>query len=356
MDRPNEESSPRKAAVTRADVARYARVSTAVVSYVINDGPRAVSEATAARVRDAIERLGYRPNSTARALAVGSTKTIGLVVPDSTNAFFAEYALEVQRSAANLGYALLITNSGFDPRIGFRSVLDMCDRQIDGLILARSAGVTIGDLTRRGVRTPVVLIDSAGPLPGNTTVGSDSVGGAAAAIEHLLLVHQHPSVALIIGVEVADAVDGREHSWTEVHARHRRALGILERTDFTREGGYAAGMRLLQRPDRPAAVFTSSDLQAVGLLRAAHELGLSVPEDLAVASFDGTQESAYSYPPLTTGHQPTGAMAEAAVNAVLRPVPQPTHQAFPMDLIIRASCGCPPQPLHDNQTRKRSPS
>ena len=81
MDRPNEESSPRKAAVTRADVARYARVSTAVVSYVINDGPRAVSEATAARVRDAIERLGYRPNSTARALAVGSTKTIGLVVP-----------------------------------------------------------------------------------------------------------------------------------------------------------------------------------------------------------------------------------------------------------------------------------
>lgn len=75
--------------MTRSDVARLAGVSTAVVSYVVNGGPRPVSTATAARVRDAIERLGYRPNTTARALALGSTKTLGLLVPDSTNAFFA---------------------------------------------------------------------------------------------------------------------------------------------------------------------------------------------------------------------------------------------------------------------------
>ena len=145
----------RRAGATRNDVARLAGVSTAVVSYVVNGGPRPVSEPTAARVRDAIERLGYRPNTTARALAVGSTKTIGLVVPDSTNPFFAEYAWQIQRVATDLGYAVLITNTGFDPVVEERSVLDLCDRQIDGLLLARSSGVR-GSATSRaaGSRCP----------------------------------------------------------------------------------------------------------------------------------------------------------------------------------------------------------
>ena len=141
----------RRAGVTRSDVARLAGVSTAVVSYVVNGGPRPVSEPTAARVRDAIERLGYRPNTTARALAIGSTKSIGLVVPDSTNPFFAEYAWQIQRAATDLGYAVLITNTGFDPVVEERSVLDLCDRQIDGLLLARASGLLrVGELSRGG--------------------------------------------------------------------------------------------------------------------------------------------------------------------------------------------------------------
>lgn len=339
--------SGRGAAVTRADVARSAGVSTAVVSYVVNGGPKSVSKATEERVRQAITRLGYRPNRTARALAMGTTKTLGLVVPDSTNPFYAEYALEIQRAAHRRGYAVLITSSGFDAEVELRAMLDLCDRQIDGLIV--TAGTSYGrlhELSRQGVRTPIVLIDSATSFPGFSTVGPAAAAGAAAVVEHLLSVHHHRGVALVIGDNADPATDGREAGWLQAHAARRRALGPVDRTAFTRDGGYEAGLRLLSaaqvRPgqDRPTAVITSSDLQATGLLRAAHELGLRVPTDLAIVSFDGTEETRYCWPALTTSRQPTEAMAEAAVQAVLDPARQPVHQSFAMDLLIRDSCGC----------------
>jgi LacI family transcriptional regulator len=332
----------RGSAVTRADVARYAGVSDAVVSWVVNGGPKSVSEATTTRVRDAIETLGYRPNSTARALALGSTRTLGLVVPDTTNPFYAEYAVALQRVAADLGYALLTISTGSDPSVELRGVLDLCDRQIDGLILARGtgAGGGVGELARRGVRTPVVLIDSAAPYPGHHTIGPDAADGIDTATDHLLRVHQHPSVSLIIGDTADIEIDGREAGWLKAHARNRRTPGVVERAPFTRVGGYEAGLRLLQRPDRPTAVVTGSDLQAVGLLRAVREHGLRIPEDLALASFDGTEEANFTWPPLTTSRQPIDEMANAAVTAVLHPDQTAGHQLFATQLTTGGSCGC----------------
>ncbi len=332
----------RRGGATRRDVARLAGVSTAVVSYVVNDGPRPVSPATAARVRDAIERLGYRPNTTARALAVGSTKTIGLVVPDSTNPFFAEYAWQIQRAATDLGYAVLITNTGFDPVVEERSVLDLFDRQIDGLLLARASGLLrVGELSRGGRRMPIVLIDAPSPVHGYTTVGPDGAAGAARVVEHLMDVHGHESVGLVIGDSADPTIDGRERGWTEAHARAGRRLGVVDRTRFSRQGGYEAGLRLLQRDDRPSALFVSADSQAIGLLHAARELGVSVPDEIAIGSFDDSEESRFSSPPLTTAQQPTRAMAEAAIGAVLRGATVPEHLVFEMPLVLRRSCGCP---------------
>ncbi|GAA3633251.1 LacI family DNA-binding transcriptional regulator [Microlunatus ginsengisoli] len=336
-------------AVTRADVARYAGVSDAVVSFVVNGGPKSVSEPTAARVREAIAQLGYRPNSTARALALGSTRTLGLVVPDATNPFYAEYTVAIQRAAAKLGFALLTISSGYDPAVELRGMLDLCDRQVDGLLLARGTGTTgAGELARRGVRTPVVLIDSTSPYPGHITIGSAAADGVDAVVEHLLRVHDHASVSLIIG-DTADAdTDGRETGWLRAHARNRRSPGQVEPAPFTRTGGHDAGIRLLQRTRRPTAIVTGSDLQAVGLLRAVRELGLRVPEDVALASFDGTEEASFTWSTLTTSRQPIDTMAEAAVSAVL--VAQANedghepgaseHRVFATDLVIGESCGC----------------
>ncbi len=100
-------------------------------------------------------------------------------------------------------------------------------------------------------------------------------------------------------------------------------------------------MRLLQRRDRPSAIFVSADLQAIGVLHAARELGISVPDEVAVGSFDDSEEARFCWPPLTTAQQPTPAMAEAAIAAVLRGEAEPAHLVFDMPLVVRRSCGCP---------------
>lgn len=332
----------RPKAVTRSDVARQAGVSTAVVSFVVNGGPKKVSEATKQRVLEAVEQLGYRPNRTARALSLGSTKTLGLVVPDTTNPFFAEYTRELQESAATQGYALLMTAGGPDPDGPLRSMLDLCDRQIDGLIVARATAVgRLDALRHHGALQPVAIIDAAAAVAGHTTIGPEAEEGMATAVRHLLTTHRHEGVALVIGDDVKPDTDGREAGWRGAHLSRGLPPGPVARTAFTRDGGRLAGLELLDRDDRPTAVVTSSDLQAIGLLAAAAELGLRVPEDLAVVSFDGAEETRFTLPPLTTVRQPVAAMAAAAIDLLVHHRPA-SHATFPMELVVRRSCGCAP--------------
>ena len=332
-------SAPR--AITRADVARYAGVSSAVVSYVVNGGPKPVAPATAARVRDAIDILGYRPNVNARALKLGTTGMLGLIVPDSSNPFFAEFALEIEQVAAERGVVLLMANSNSDVELESRLMVDLVGRQVDGLIVSPAAGPphppAVGE---RPPATRVVYIDNAVPVSGLHTIGADAVAGARFAVEHLLEVHGHETVGLLIGSGYRRSVDERETGWQDALRAAGRPDGPLARASFTREGGYQGGLRLLQRLPHPTAVFASNDLQAVGLVRAAHELGIRVPEDLAVVAFDGTQESEYCWPPLTSARQPVREMAAAAVRTVLDEPTAPTHRIFPVDLVVRRSCGC----------------
>jgi LacI family transcriptional regulator len=331
--------SPR--AVTRADVARYAGVSTAVVSYVVNNGPRPVAVETAARVRDAIDILGYRPNIMARSLKLGSTGMLGLVVPDSSNPFFAEYALEIERVAAERGLALLMANSASDIEREARLIVDLGSRQVDGLIVAGASGPprprAPGD---RLLTTPTVYIDSSVASAGHHTIGSDSTGGARQAVDHLLAVHGHQTVTLLMGTGAGTSVDGREVGWQQALQAAGRPDGPIVRMPFTREGGHLGGLRMLQTSEPPRAVFASSDLQAIGLLRAAHELAVRVPDELAIVAFDGTHESEYALPPLTVVRQQVREMAEAAVRTVLEGTGSVDHQVFGMDLIVRRSCGC----------------
>ena len=349
-------------AVTRDDVARYAGVSSAVVSYVVNDGPRPVAAATAARVREAIDLLGYRPNAAARALKVGSTGLLALVVPDSSNPFFAEFSLEIERAATKRGLALLVANSNSDIELESRLLADLAARQVDGLIVSGAAGPPPRG-SGSGSPTPTVYIDCALPVPGRHTLGSDAFGGARQAVEHLLVVHDHRTVALVIGVGAGSTTDQREAGWQQALEDADRPPGPVVRVPFTRNGGYLAGLRLFRSRPLPDAVFASNDIQAVGLMRAAHELGIALPDEVAIVSFDGTQESEYSWPPITSARQPVKEMAEAALRTVLDPTRVPSHQEFPMDLLIRRSCGCPdPAPdrperheRYRDRTRQRLP-
>lgn len=330
--------------VTRSDVARYAGVSTAVVSYVVNAGPRPVAEATASRVREAIRVLGYRPNASARALRTGSTRMLGLVVPEIGNPLFAELAVAVEQTAAKLGHAVILVNSESDPRIERRLIQSLVARQVDGIILSTvQYGSAVVDLSTLGM--PSVLLNTFEGRDGLETVGVDARAGARAGVEHLLS-HGHTRVALIIG-EPGDGIEAREQGWLDA----TRAAGLLDgplvRAAFTRRGGYEAALRLFDGPHPPTALFASSDMQAVGALRALAELGLRVPDDVAVVCFDGTDEADYATPQLSAVRQPVEQMAEEAVVRLVSPREgePPHHVSFTPVLRTGRSCGCPARPL-----------
>jgi LacI family transcriptional regulator len=336
-----QQAHPPRGPVTRKDVARYAGVSTAVVSYVVNGGPKKVAPATEARVQDAIRVLGYRPNAAARALKLGSSETIGLVIPDNSNPFFSLLAHAVEDAAAHLGYALVLTNSDGNLAKERRNIRNLAARQVDGVVLASVLfEPDLADLEAAEIPS-VLLSHSESPMV-VTSVGVDLVEGARTAVEHLVW-HGHKNIGLAMGTTTGNEPDGREEGWLQALREAGLPEGPIARSEFTREGGYAAGKRLLASGNRPTAIFASSDMQSVGILRALHEAGLSVPGDIALASFDGTVEAEYSWPPLTTVEQPVRAMAEAAVRALVgadRGEPA-RHRVFPTRLLVRQSCGCP---------------
>lgn len=331
---------PAKSTVTRQDVARLAGVSSAVVSYVVNDGPKRVSPATAAKVRDAIKALGYRPHAAARALKLGSSEMLGMVVPDTTNPFFATLARAVEEAAARKGSALLLANSGGSIANERRQVRNLVSRGVDGVFLCSVLfEPDLDELEQSDI--PAVLLNHSSEAPGFNSVGVELLEGSRQAVEHLIG-HGHRNIGLVMGLNAGNDLDAREVGWLRALEEAGLPEGPIIRGNFDRQGGYRAGRRLISSADRPTAVFVSSDLQAVGLLRAIQEAGLRIPEDLAVFSFDGSAEAEFSWPPLSTVGQPIEAMAEAAVEALggAKNDSETRNRTFPVELVLRGSCGC----------------
>lgn len=336
----------RRASATRADVARLAGVSSAVVSYVVNDGPRPVAAATAARVREAMELLGYRPNASARALRRGTTETLGLVVADSLNPYFAEYTAELVRAAAELGKRILIGDTYSNEAAESAIVEDLISRQVDGLLFASAFSRFDRSRAIASAGIPTVLIDCPGPVPGRRTVGSDAEGAAEMLVEHLVG-HGRRRIGMVVGADGGFGdPDPRERGWR----RGLRAVGLpdgaIVRVPWSREGGYAGAAALLAEDPSTDAVFASNDLQALGLLRALHERGVRVPDDIAVVSFDGTKEAEFCWPALTVARQPLPLLAKAALELLDRPeTAQGVHRQFAAELVLRHSCGCTPDQI-----------
>lgn len=339
MDMP-ETPTAAKPAVTRNDVARLANVSSAVVSYVVNGGPKRVAPATAARVHSAIAALGYRPNAAARALKLGSSEMLGMIVPDATNPFFAALCQAVEIAAADRGYTVLIANSAGTLNGERRHLGNFASRRLDGVFLSSVLfEPDVRDL--KAAEVPVVLLDHSVETPGFSSVGVDLADGAGQAVKHLIS-HGHTKIGLIMGTNTGGDLDAREVGWRQGLEEAGLQAGPVLRAPFSREGGYQAGKWLLNSTEMPTAVFASSDLLAVGMLLALHQAGIRVPQDLAIVSFDGSPEAEFSWPPLTTIAQPVEDMAVAAVEALVGDGAHLRNSVFPSRLITRSSCGCPP--------------
>lgn len=328
----------------RADVARLAGISPAVVSYVLNGGPRGVSPRARARVLAAVEELGYRPNDIARSLRMNRTMTFGLVVPDTANPYFAELARAIEEEAFRRGYTLLIGNAAEVDDRQTAYVRTFLARRVDGLFLVPAHGrAGCVDALRRAT-TPWLTLDR--QLTGLDAVSFlvDNRAGARAATEHLLE-HGRTRVACIAGPADVTPATERVAGWRDALA----ASGVqsdemsVNHGAFGRQAGYQAARDMLTS-GRYDSVFVASDEQAVGVLRAVSELGLQCPRDVAIASFDGIAESAFSVPGLTTMAQPLAAIAGAAVEWLVDQLDgapfEPRSVIMRPELVLRGSCGC----------------
>jgi LacI family transcriptional regulator len=328
-------------AVTRNDVAALAGVSSAVVSYVLNNGPRPVSESARARVLAAIETLGYSPDGLARALRMGSTRTLGLVVPDASNPFFAELARAVEDEAYARGYAVLVGNSADDPTRERSYITNLAERRVDGLIfVSATTDQHWDDLAR--LRIPILALDRSPDASPVSTIRSDNEGSAYLGVTHLLREHGHRKIGFV-GGPASSVTDERRSGW---------ARGVLEtgaiaagdvQVPFSYSGGWHAAEVLLAEDHPPSAVLVSSDVQALGMLSWANANGVAVPDSLAVVSIDGTEAGRFAAPALTSVAQPLESMADAAVREITKALAdphEPVHLTFQSELVVRRSCGC----------------
>ncbi|MBB2910310.1 LacI family transcriptional regulator [Streptosporangium becharense] len=323
-------------AVTLADVARRAGTSTAVVSYVMNDGPRPVAAATRERVLAAAAELGYRPNRIARALRARVSGVVGLVLADASNPYFAALARHIEQALESHGKLTLLGNAGFDPERQRQLAERFLDAQVDGLAVVSSDGGLDVATRAAAAGVPAVYVHHRPDRARTPLVAADNEASVHAAVEHLRW-HGHRRIAFLTGPDDVGPVGERRRAWQEAVAPHEREPRLL-RCDFSRAAAAALVQRLAAEDMLPRAVIVATDEQAIGVLSGASAAGLAVPDRLAVISCDGAPESAYTAPSLTVVAQPLEAMARYAVDLLFdRAAPPPALHA---PLIPRRSCGC----------------
>lgn len=326
---------------TIKDVARMAGVSTSTVSHVLNK-TRFVSPEITARVQQAIDQLHYTPSALARSLKVNQTRTLGMLVTSSTNPFFAEVVQGVEQRCYELGYSLVLCNTGGD-RARLGASLDMLQqKRVDGIIvMCTQANLNDGAFDRHA-SLPLVLADW-GPMGLKADLIKDSgQQGGQLATEHLIsLGHRH--IGCIAGPPGQRASDERLAGFEAAMA----AAGLAVRNEWILEGGFelaggkAAMAHLLTLPERPTAVFACNDMMAAGALRALADAGVKVPEQMSVVGYDNIELARYLVPRLTSIEQPKAVLGALAVDTLLARIREPhaPRRLLPLEpaLVVRES-------------------
>ncbi|WP_260961844.1 LacI family DNA-binding transcriptional regulator [Pseudomonas citri] len=307
---------------TIKDVAALAGISYTTVSHVLNK-TRPVSDEVRRKVEAAIERLDYVPSAVARSLKAKSTATIGLLVPNSLNPYFAELARGIEDYCERNGYCVILCNSDDNPSKQRSYLRVLLEKRIDGLIVA-SAGGDVGLVEGlAGVRTPMVIVDRGLDGLDADLVRIDHELGAYLATRHLLDLGHH-DIAFIGGPADTSVAQMRQAGYCRAldEAGIERPAERMLESDFTSTGGYRAAARLLERQP-PSAIFAANDMIGIGVLRAAAERNVRVPSELSVIGFDDIQLSRYVYPALTTVGQSILQLGEMAAEVLLRRIAAP---------------------------------
>ncbi|MFE7044339.1 LacI family DNA-binding transcriptional regulator [Streptomyces atratus] len=320
-------------AVTLADVARRADTSTAVVSYVMNNGPRPVAPHTRERVLAAAAELNYRPNLIARAMRSRTTGVVGLILADASNPYFGALARHVEQALEKRDKLTLTGNAGFSTDRQKHLVERFLAAQVDGIIIVSADGGPDVAAHAQAAGVRAVYVHNRPESADAPVVAADNDTAVHEALNHLLH-HGHSHVAFLTGTHDIGPVGHRRHAWESVAG----AATPLLRCDYTRSAAAGLAQRLIAEGALPPAMITATDEQAIGVLAGVSAAGLSVPDQLALISLDGTPDSAYTAPALTVTEQPLQFMAEHAVDLLLNEALPQTAPHAP--LVRRRSCGC----------------
>lgn len=334
-----------------ADIAKALGVSKTLVSMVLNDkgSENGINEETQKRVWAKAKELDYKPNMMARSLRMGRSNTLGLIVADISNNFYARMCRAVEDAASKAGYHVLFGSSDEKPTKE-RSLIQMLrDRQVDGLIISTTLSNNADIQALKDENFPFVLIDRFVPGQENPFVTADNYGGSISVVEHLIGLGVKRIGQLTISPSHLTSITERTRGYREALERH----GIAFNPDWVREIPYdniREGIRrevplLLKPPHSVEGLYVVNNNLAVATLECVQEMGLRIPEDVRVVSFDDIELFKFCNPQITAVAQPIEGMGEEAVKVLVDKIEHggdamlPDHVFLDTQLVIRQSCG-----------------
>lgn len=328
---------------TMDDVARAAQVSVSTVSHVINS-TRKVHAQTTLRVQQAIEALGYIPNSLARSLARSATSTIGVAIPALSNHYFAETVQAIDTACDKHGLMMMLTDTHDDPAQELRVIQSLHQRRVDGILLASSSdpeGLTHKYLKANQI--PTVLVDRIHDQPFDQ-VGVENVQSTARMVAHLIALG-HRRIGFVSGTPASSTSPERMQGYRQALEAAGITLdaSLVECGYSSNDAAQLATRKLLQLAQPPTAIMTSNNLMTIGAMHTLRDMGIKVPDDMALVGFDDFDWAAFFNPRLTVIRQPLQQQGSLAVQLLMQRIQTPdmaytTHRLQP-ELMIRDSCG-----------------
>ena len=321
---------------TIADVAQRAGVSISTVSHVVNR-TRFVAPETTRRVLEAIDVIGYTPNTLARSLKRATTSSVGLAMSAISNPYFADLICAIEKECARLGLMVFLSDTEDDPAREVEIVRAFHARRVDGIVLAPSAdpAAALAQVTERKI--PCVLVDRL-PDPGFDQVGIDNEAAVEALVGHLLA-HGHRRIGYVAGQPGLATTLARVGAFRAVLAAAGVAVadGLVEAGCGSTDEAAAAMARLLDRAERPTAVIAGNNLATIGAMRALGARGLAVPRDVSLVGIDDFEWAECFEPRLTLIAQPCAEIGRAAAALLVERIADPDGPRRTLRLVPRLS-------------------
>lgn len=323
------------------DVAKEAGVSITTVSHVINK-TRFVSEELANRVNAAIGKLHYQPSSLARGLRTNTSGTIGIVIPDSTNPFFAEVVRGIEDYCYKKGYSAFLCNSDGKTEKEYCYLQILREKSVDGIVLVSSGDNQDSQELLGKSNIPYVIIDRQVPFLKADTVLIDNYKGGYDAASHLISLG-HRSIGCITGPSQVTPSWQRRKGYTQALQDHGLPMeeSLIIQGDFKSGSGREGLRRFLEMKSPPTAIFACNDIMAIGAMAAARERGISVPDHISIIGFDDIALASLVVPQLTTVSQPKKLLGKTGAKLLLRRIKQEQVEkediVLQPELIIRSS-------------------